>query len=201
MLEATTSGLAQPKHKTINAEVNLLAEWQRARDRVHEQIVRVAAGLTLLGLLAFGTVPVLFRTSRAADARLKNANASLSQTQAQLSGLEAARKAAKPRIDEGAMSDTVRLEATEFLGHTIGVINSASAGMAFETITADVIGGELTLRCKADAESNAVVQTFLSQAGGGPNVNSTLLATAQRNARLSKDGVGFEYVKRIGVTP
>lgn len=201
MLEATTSGLAQPKHKTINAEVNLLAEWQRERNRVNDRILRTAAVLTMLALLAVCTIPFLVSASRRASVRLEKANSELQHVHGQLDGMEAARKAAKPRIDEGTMRSTVKHEATQFVGHTVSVINAASAGMAFESITAEVIGGEMTLRCKADAESNAVVQSFLTQAGQGPNVNSTLLATAQRNGRLSKDGVGFEYVKRIGVTP
>jgi len=201
MLEASTTGHAQLKHKTINAEVNLLTEWQRDKSKVNDQIARIAGLMALIAALAFGTSPFLVRAYHESGERLHIAQDSLKHVSSQLGGLQEARKEAKPRIDQSTMHDTVRREANQFLGHTVLVINSASAGMAFETVSADVIGGEMTLHCKADAESNAVAQNFIEQAGQGPNVESTLLATAEKNDKLARDGIGFEYVKRIEVTP
>jgi hypothetical protein len=201
MLEASTTGHAQLKNKTINAEVNLLTEWQRDKGKVNDQIARVAGLMALIAALAFGTAPFLVRAYRDSGERLRIAQDGVKHVSAQLGGLQEARKEAKPRIDQSTMHDTVRREANQFLGHTVLVINSASAGMAFETVSADVIGGEMTLHCKADAESNLVAQNFIEQAGGGPNVESTLLATAEKNGKLARDGIGFEYVKRIQVNP
>ncbi|MEA2554352.1 MAG: hypothetical protein QOJ65_2528 [Fimbriimonadaceae bacterium] len=201
MLEVSSTGPAQLKHKTINAEVNLLTEWQRERSRVNEQIARTAGVLALILLVAFGSLPFLLKSFWISTERLTASRTALKDVSADLVLLETARKEAKPRIDQSAMHETVTHEARQFLGHTMLVLNSASAGMAFETVTSNVIGGELTLHVKADAESNAVAQTFIEQAGGGPNVNSTLLATAQKNGKLSADGIGFDYVKRIGVKP
>ena len=201
MLEASTTGHAQLKHKTINAEVNLLTEWQRDKGKVNDQIARVAGLMALLAALAFGTAPFLVRAYRDSGERLRIAQDGVKHVSAQLGGLQEARKEAKPRIDQSTMHDTVRREANQFLGHTVLVVNSASAGMAFESVTSDVIGGEMTVHCKADAESNVVAQNFIEQAGGGPNVESTLLATAEKNGVLAHDGIGFEYVKRIEVNP
>lgn len=201
MLEASSTGHAPPRNKTINTEVNLLAEWQRERGRVNELITRQMVALALFALVAFSSVPFLVRAQAAANERLTKAKYAVQGTSTLLADLESKQKAAKPRIDESEMHETVRHEATQFLGHAVKVINAAPAGMAFDTVGADVIGGELAIRCKADAESNSVVQYFIDHAGRGENVNSTLLATAQKNGKLSRDGVGFEYVKRIGVTP
>lgn len=201
MLEASTSGHAQLKHKTINAEVNLLSEWQRKRDSLNEQITRTAIVLTLTAMVTFGGTPFLFRSFFAADRRLNKAQTEFSDRAATLAALEIQKKANTPKLDQGAMRDTVAREAKQFLGHTLAVINSAEVGMAFESVTADVISGELTINCKADAESNSVVQSFIERAGKGDHVNSTLLRTAQKNGKLAEDGVGFEYVKKLQVSP
>lgn len=201
MLEASTTGHAQLRHKTINAEVNLLTEWQRDKSKVNDQVARIAGLMALIAALAFGTSPFLVRAYHESGDRLRRSQDSLKHVSAALGGLQQARKDAKPRIDQSTMHDTVRREANKFLGHAVLVINSASAGMAFETVSVDVIGGEMTLHCKAEAESNVVAHTFIAQAGQGPNVESTLLATAEKNPALGRDGVEFEYVKRIEVTP
>jgi hypothetical protein len=201
MLEASTSGHAQPKHKTINAEVNLLSEWQRERDSLSEQITRTAIVLTLAAMITFGSAPFLFRAFFGSDRRLHSAQSKHDDGSATLAELDKLKRAATPRLDQGAMRDTVAREAKQFLGHTLSVMNAAEAGMAFESVTADVISGELTINCKADAESNSVVQSFIDDAGKGAHVTSTLLRTAQKNGKLSQDGIGFEYVKKIEVTP
>jgi hypothetical protein len=199
MLEASTTGHAQLKHKTINAEVNLLAEWQRGRDQVSEQIARVSIALALVALLAVGSVPFLLHAFQGANQRLLQSQGMLKGLSGQLDSMEGAKKAAKPRLDQGAMHETVIREANQFLGQTVKVMNSGSPEMALDTITSNVIGGELTIQCTADAENNAIAQTFIQQAGLGSNVNSTLLSAAQKNGRLAPDGVGFAYEKRIEV--
>lgn len=198
MLEASTSGHGPLKHKTINAEVNLLSEWQRKRDSLSEQITRMAAGLTLTALLAFGSLPFLLRAFIDSNRRLHEAQSVMDGRSAMLDKLEQAKKTAAPRLDQGEMHDTVVREAKQFLGQTIRVMNAAEPGMAFESVNADVISGQLTINCKADAESNSVVQAFIENAG--KDSQSSLLRTAQKNGKLSQDGIGFEYVKSVGVT-
>lgn len=200
MLEASTSGHAQPRNKTINAEVNLLSEWQRKRDSLNEQITRAAVLMTLLALLTFGSSPFLVRAFFESSSRLHSAQAVLDSKTVEMQRTDTEKKAAAPKLDQGAMHDTVTREAKQFLGQTFAVINAAEAGMAFESINANVISGELTVSCKADAESNSVVQSFIDHAGQGSNVNSTLLRTAQKNGKLSPDGIGFEYVKSVEVS-
>jgi len=200
MLEASTSGHAQPRHKTINAEVNLLSEWQRKRDSLNEQIARTAIVLTLVALVTFGSAPFLLRSYFAASRRLQYANSVAAERVVDLQQVEAQKKELTPRLDQGAMKETVSREAKQFLGHTLQVLNSAKAGMAFETVAADVISGELTISCRADAETNSVVQSFIEDASKGSNVKSTLLKTAQKNGKLTPDGIGFEYVKVVTVT-
>lgn len=201
MLEASTTGHAQLRNKTINAEVNLLNEWQRKRDLLSEQITRLAIAFGLVSLLSFGSAPFLIRTFVTANSKLKLAQSQLEQDSVLLTKREEKKKTETPKIDQGAMHDTVVREAKQFLGHTFTVMNAAQAGMAFETVKTDVIGGTMTVTCKADAENNTVVETFLREAGKGKNVISTLLRTTQKDPKLSIDGVNFECVKQIGVTP
>lgn len=200
MLEASSTGHAQLKHKTINAEVNLLTEWQRQRDTLLEQIARAAVALTLISLLAFGSMPFLWRTYAASSWNLVKSQAALDSFSSKLSKLDGDKAQAKPKLDRGAMHDSVVREGKQFLGHTMLIMNATLPGMAIETTSSDVIGGELTIHCKADAENNSVAQGFMDKAGLGPNVESTLLSTAQKNGKLGPEGVGFEYVKRVQVS-
>ena len=200
MLEASTSGHGPLKHKTINAEVNLLSEWLRKRDSLNEQITRAAIVLGVVARVTFGSAPFLLRAFFDASSRLHSAEV-LSETQSiNLTRAEQDKKVAAPKLDQGAMHDTVVREAQQFIGHTMEVMNSAKAGMAFQSVSANVISGDLTITCKADAESNAVVQSFIEDAGKGDNVKSTLLRTAEKDTKLSAQGVSFEYVKGVAVS-
>src|SRR4051812_9636439 len=100
MLEASSTGHAQPKHKTINAEVNLLAEWERQRDTHLEQIARAAVALTLIALLAFGSVPFLIHTFSASSWRLEKAQTALNSFSADLAVLDVKKANAKPKLDQ-----------------------------------------------------------------------------------------------------
>ena len=201
MLEASTSGPAQLRHKTINAEVNLLSEWQRNRDDVVEQITRMAIALTLVALLALGSLPFLLRAFAASGIREREAQAMLNDKTALAGQLETQRKSDVPRLDQDAMHESVVREAKQFLGQTMKVMNAAGPGMAFQRVRSSVVSGELTINCKADAENNEVAQDFMSHAKEGQNVHSDLLVNAQKNPVLGADGVSFEYSKVVGVAP
>jgi hypothetical protein len=201
MLEASTSGPAQLRHKTINAEVNLLSEWQRKRDEVVEQITRMAIALTLVALLALGSLPFLLRAFVASGARLADAQTTLNDKTLTASRLDMQKRSATPRLDQDAMHESVVREAKQFLGQTLLVMNAAEPGMAFQSVTASVVSGELTINCKADAETNAVVQNFMAHAKEGSSVHSYLLVNTQKNPVLGNDGVSFEYSKVVGVAP
>jgi hypothetical protein len=201
MLEASTSGHGQHKNKTINAEVNLLSEWMRQRDTLGEQITRTAVVLIIFTLLTFGSAPFLLRAFFESASRVHGAQVVFDGKTAALATNEQKKLAATPKLDQGAMHDTVVREAKQFLGQTMLVLNASGAGMAFGSVRADVVSGDLTINCSAVAESNSVVQTFLDHAAQGPNVKSTLLRTAQPDKILAPEGVAFEYVKGVEVSP
>jgi len=201
MLEASTTGRAQHRNKTINAEVNLLSEWQRKRTSLSEQITRATIAIALISLLTFGVTPFLMRAFFDADRRLTKARFAVKDSNAQLVVAEQKKTGAIPKLDQGAMQDIVIREANQFLGHTVAVMNAAEAGMAIESINVNVISGELTINCKADAESNTVAEEFMNRAKIGPNVRSSLLVNTQVNDKLAPGGVGFEFSKSVEVSP
>jgi len=201
MLEASTSGHAQLRNKTINAEVNLLSEWQRQRDDVVEQITRTAIALTVVALLALGSLPFLLRAFVKSGARVRQAAMTMTAKSVTANNLEVRKKSAAPRLDQGAMHESVVREAKQFLGQTLLVMNAAEPGMAFQSVSSSVVSGELTVNCKSDAENNAVVQNFMSHANMGPSVHSFLLVNAQKDPVLGDQGVSFEYSKVVGVAP
>lgn len=199
MLEANLTGSAPLKQKTINAEVNLLSEWLRTRKALGEQITRTASVLGLILVMGAGSMPFLKHAYSDADQNASQVRGELERANALLAEKQPGRLSARPVIDQSVMRATVAREAEQFVGNTVLLLNAASAGMAIDVVSADVIGGEMTIHVKADAESNAVIQGFIDQAAKGRNVDSTLLATSSRSETLGVDGMRFEYIKRIKV--
>jgi len=197
MLEASSLGHAQPKHKTINAEVNLLTEWQRRRNTLLEQIARLAVVLAFLVVLSAASIPFLVHMFAQASTRLDVAKITLKSQSGLLDGLDKQKKDAKPRLDRGSMHEAVTKEAKQFLGQTLEVMNAAAPGMAFQSVTADVIGGEVTIRCKGYAETNAVALAFAGQADEKKLAERSFIPAMQKDPRLGRDGVSFEYQKQV----
>lgn len=200
-MEASISGHAQPRQRTLDVEVNLLSEWLERRVKTREQTTRSAICRAVSALLVAVAIPLLFRTASAAAGRATALKLASGTAAKRVEALEKQRLAALPRVDEAEMRIAVRRQARQFLGQTAIVLNAALPGMAVEVLGVEVLGGELTLRCKADAENSKVAEHFLDGAGKGPNALSILLSNSQRNGRLGPDGVGFEMVKRVEVNP
>lgn len=196
---ANTSGPAQLRHKTINVEANLLNEWLEERSRLLDQTRKMAAALAVVLVVALGTTPMIFSGSNSIQTASATTAEELAMLQASVEQLDKKRDKVKSKIDSEAMRASVLSRSRSFLGNGIVVMNSASSGMAIETLSLDVLGGDLTIRCKAQAERSTVTEDFLAAAGKGNSVVSTLLATSQKDSRLGSDGVIFEYVKRVEV--
>lgn len=201
MLEASTSGFGQHKHKSINVEVNLLAEWASTRSSARRKIRTTLLLLGAVIVLSATTLPTLSNGKAAAEKRSANAAASFAKLDGELSTLTREQKEAVPKLDGEAMRTSLRRRARQFLGQTVLVLNSAPAGMAFESLSIDVISGEQTIRCKADAERDSVVRTFVTRAGEGPRGISTQIANSRASDKLAEDGVAFELVKKVEVGP
>ena len=134
-----------------------------------------------------------------AEKRAEEASAAFTRLDAELGSLTIEQKEAVPKLDGEAIRTSLRRRARQFLGQTVLVLNAAPTGMAFESLSIDVISGEQTIRCKADAEQDSVIRTFVQKAGEGPQELSTQIANSRSADKLSEDGVAFELVKKVEV--
>lgn len=133
--------------------------------------------------------------------RVSEASKSFAAADAALQSVAREQKAALPRLDNEALRTTLRRRSRLFLGQAVLLLNSAPPGLAIETVTSDVIGGEQTLRVKADAETGSVAELFASEAGQGPKRLSAVVVNSRESDRLRKGGVAFEFVKKVEVGP
>ena len=64
-----------------------------------------------------------------------------------------------------------------------------------------MIGGEQTLRVKADAETGSVAELFATEGSQGPKKLSAMVVNSRESDRLREGGVAFEFVKKVEVGP
>jgi hypothetical protein len=199
MPQTSSLGAASPKQRTINVEVNLLAEWLERRNRLRDERVRWTGILATLGLAAIVTIPFLSDTAIAAAGKAQKA-ALISRThEMTLLTLQAQQSQLQPRIDSDAMLQLCRGRATTLMTCLFGVLNATTPKVAVESIEATVLGGEVSIRTKAQAQTYESAQDYVSGAGQGVGVKSAILSTARQNKDLGPEGVSFEFTKKIEV--
>jgi hypothetical protein len=199
MPDVSSPGSALPNIKTINVEANLLGEWLSKRDRRREEVVRYVALIGGLVVLAGVTVPLLAGVHASASRRAAKAHKRMTGLAATLQKFQAEKDAASPRLAHHEMLKTTRGQAERFMGQMVFLLNSGSSDMAFAAVQGDVLGGEMTLRCKADAKDFATARNFVSVAGGGEAVKSAVLVSSRSSEMLGPSGVSFEFIKRVEV--
>jgi len=192
-------GAAAPKQRTINVEVNLLAEWVESRNRMREERLRWTALLTTVAVVAMVALPFLSEYAARANGRAEKAAKVLASKEAFLASLQEKQSLVQPTIDGEATLKLSQNRNKRFYGEMLAVLNASSPKMAMEMLDASIIGGEMTLRGKAQAEDYLSAQDFVSLTGQTAHVKSSILTTARPNIALGKDGVTFEFAKKVAL--
>jgi hypothetical protein len=199
MPDVSSPGSALPNIKTINVEANLLGEWLAKRDRVREEVVRYLMLIGGVAAIALVALPVLWRVHSSAQAATAKAEKRMKQLGSTLAQYQSQKDEASPRLAHQEMLKTTRVQADEFLGQMVLLMNAASTDMAFGSVQADILGGQMTVRCKADAQDFATTRKFVTDAGVGPGVKSAVLVSSRSSELLGSNGVSFEFIKRLEV--
>lgn len=201
MASMSLSGAEQLNQKSIDVKVNLLAEWLESQRRFRGQLKRWL--LVLLGIivLAVAILPIVLRAHLDGLAKLRAISAELASARQALAVFEKDRASAQPIIEEKAMLETSRERTRRLIGNLNLILNAGADGMAFQSLRGEVMGGVLTVRCQGDAQGYGDVQAFLEAAGRGARTKSSLLASTRRSDLIGVDGIAFEYVKRVEVSP
>ena len=199
MPPTSSLGAAPPKQRTINVEVNLLAEWLERRNRLRDERLRWTGILATLVVVSVVSLPYLSDIAAAQQANSRKAVAEAAGRSAALITLQQQQSIVQPKIDSDAMVQDCRHRAQQFMGEFFSVLNATTPKMAVETIDASVLGGEITIRTKAQAETYLAAQEYVELAGKGTRVKSAILSTARQNKTLGQEGVTFEFAKRLEV--
>jgi hypothetical protein len=85
------------------------------------------------------------------------------------------------------------------LAEVVTVFNSVPNKMALSKLHAEVMSGELTIVCSGDAEDAESGREFASKASAGDRVKQALQQAQKKSTALSKDGVGFDFIKKVTV--
>lgn len=199
MLETNSLGRAHPKPKSIDVEANLLTEWLVERSTLAARITRRLT--LLLGVIAFGAVclPILDSELSHVQARgtaLAKTSGDLDQ---RLRALQGESSEAKPRLEHEQMLKASRERLQGTLGQLALVFNSAAPGVAISSAKVEILAGEMTISCHADATASASGREFVDKASKGPDTLSAIQSSSHRSDLLGKQGVTFEFVKRIKV--
>jgi hypothetical protein len=199
MRTANSLGNGAPNLKSINVECNLLETWLAERIALQRALAKrmVIIGVSLLAL--FASTPPLYLAL--CDAQKKEV--AVTRTQAalekEMAGWDAQRKEADPVVAGQQMLEKSADKVKLTIGWTADTMNLAPAKVVIESCRTEVLGGELTIRIRADAETSAVAQQYVESAGKDPRVASSLLASSHRNPLMGPKGVAFEFVRKVEV--
>lgn len=199
MQDANSHGREAPKAKTINVELDLLAEWSSERNRLRDRSTRTLALLFALALLALVSLPPLKQAWLSANATVR---AKEKQAQAALAGLaqhRTQRAQVAPRLALDELNRGTGANARAFLGQMTALMNAAGPGVAFSTMRTDVLTGEVTINVEADAVNFDAARAFAERVANMPGVKDAVRSSTRPKTTLGPSGVGFQFRVRAGV--
>lgn len=199
MLHESLFGRAEPK-RSFNVHANLLAErhanTQRVVSACRKRLLAAAASL----FVATAGLPSLYSWQQAAQARSSTALAATGKLSKELEALGTLRDASVPKIADSEMIGIMKTQTDRLLAQIVIVLNATPGQARLNGFKADVLGGEVTIACSAEAESYQVLRQFLDESGKGPGAISTVLSSTRGSEALSSEGVAFDFVKKAAVS-
>jgi hypothetical protein len=201
MPQTNSHGVGAPRHRTINVEVNLLSEWIDSRTRLRDERLRWNGILVTVALFSMILLPFLSNFAAKRQARAHKALRAAESQMEVVNRLNLRMSAVKPQIDGEATLQLCRGRSRLFLNQVLSVLNASTPRMAVDSIEANALGAEMTLRVKALAQDYASAQEFVAEAGKGSRVKSAIMASTRHSSQLAAQGVAFEFAKKVGVGP
>ena len=198
-MDASTTGSAQQhKIKTINVEVNMLDAWVVQRVELEGKVLRKL--LLLAGILVASVVVIPSLASVGAEKAhgLRIAESTLANQVRERDDLEKRAKEAAPGIARDMIVMRCHDYSGYFLQELARVINAAPEQMYFEQMQVEVTGGDSTIKVVANAVHAEVGRYFVSEAGKGPNVQSST-QTSVKQSQLSETAIKFDYIKKVSL--
>lgn len=196
MVEASSPGRVSPKIKSIDVEANLLSERMSERERLLDALSR--KGLAALALLVFTVfvLPAAYQIQSRMAAKEKTIAVEESTVARKLSDLKTQLAGVQPGIQDNQMLDLSRTYSGNFLSQITALLESSSSRMVFSGLKCEVLGGDLKVSAKAQAESYADARVFVDKSAKLPKTKSAVLKQWRQDAEFATSGVAFE-VERV----
>lgn len=117
-----------------------------------------------------------------------------------LEASEKARKEAQPVLVIREMNDHTGTMFDALYGQLSKSLAAGNSRMALSNVREEVQSGEIHIVVQGFGETDAAVQAY-ADAAADPAAKVASITNSRPSDLLGKDGVSFEYVKRIGVKP
>lgn len=192
-------GHAAPSVKSINVECNLLLAWRQARAREEARLRKSLVAFGAAVVLGVCTVPPLTSALKHQQKLEAAAQSSVNALGKELTGLNAKRKESDPQVAVQDMVAKSTLKTTAFVGAFLRPLNRTARTMAISDIHIEIIGGDITIRGRADAETYQDGQRFVEEASRSSQVGSAILLSSRRANTLGAKGVSFEFLEKSTV--
>ncbi len=199
MLEASSPGRGLPKTKSINVEANILDGWLRERNRLVDRVTRRVLGIIIVLLIGCATLPKLWSMYSVAKGKDAVASKTLATIATRLNATQKASADAQPILDQDSMLQESRKKMELAVDHVLLILNAAPSNVAIASLKAEVMGGELTIQCKADAAGSDSGRAFVDEASKGPSTLSALQAFTRSSDVFGDKSIAFNFVKRVKV--
>ena len=161
MPPTSSLGAAPPKQRTINVEVNLLAEWLERRNRLRDERIRWTGTLATLVVVAVVVIPYLSDVAAGHQSRSQKAASEAGGRAAALITLQQQQSVVQPKIDSDAMVQQCRHRAKQFMFEFFAVLNATTPKMAVETID-ELKGRRITMNLPDISESRRELKAYLN---------------------------------------
>lgn len=197
MLNANSFGRATPNQKSINVEINLLAEWLDERRRLRESRLRslVILALGFAAMLLLG--PSIWKLGSESAERAARAEGRMNQLQGQLAAAQAETEKLQPQVDNQTVLAQSQANIRRFVGEMLVFMNDMPSSVALRLVDVTILGGEVTIRAQADAETFTGSEELVRIAQQTPRTKSAIVSQARRSDALGPDSVSFELVKKV----
>lgn len=199
MSEASSSGHAAPKIKSIDVHANLLSQRLFEREQLGRTIRRKLLAIFAALIAAGAVLPFLYTSALSAMTRASIAERENTKLKTELTKVREAAKLVQPRIQSRNLVAKCRGFAGAFLGQIIQLMNAPTGHVAMANLRADVVGGDLKLLVKADAEDFASAEDFLRRAREGGSPEDAGFTWTRRSDVLKNGGVSFELAKKATI--
>lgn len=199
-MKHSSFGSVAPKTRTLDVGANLLNEWIEEQARLRHELVRygLIAAAALVGLVVGGSL-MMSNIALNAKRRLVLVRG-IERLDKSLEASEKARKEAQPVLLVREMCDKTGGLFDILYGQLSKSLAAGNAHLALSNVREDVQSAEIHLVVQGFGENDASVQAY-ADAASDPNAKVASITNSRPSDLLGKDGVSFEYVKRIGVKP